>query len=101
MDSRRRSRDAPDKNLILIPLIFLTVGIILTYLHPFLSTGFLGMVLSLAGILACFMSGMIYADLWSTSRRLRSLAKDRDNETDDSSQIFYDPFEDPEDLDEE
>lgn len=102
MSSHRRPRDESNKYLILVPLSLLIIGIILTYMHPILSTGFIGIVLSLAGVLTCFVFGMLFADLWSTSRRLSSFSKAHDEEDleDDSEEVFYDPFENPEDLEE-
>lgn len=103
MSSIRRSRDESNKYLIIVPLLLLIVGIILTYLHPILSTGFFGIILSLTGVLACFVFGMLFTDLWTTSRRASSLSKARDSkdQVEESEDIFYDPFENPDDLEED
>jgi hypothetical protein len=103
MSSYRRPSDESNKYLIIVPLVLLIIGIILTYLHPVLSTGFIGIVLSLAGVLSCFVFGMLFADLWSTSRRASQLSKEREERErpDESEEVFYDPFENPEDLEED
>jgi L-asparagine transporter-like permease len=102
MNTRLRSRDESNKYLILVPLLVLIIGLILTYLHPILSTGFFGIVLSLTGALACFVFGMLFTDLWTTSRRASKLSQEREGRSlvEESQEIFYDPFENPDDLEE-
>lgn len=66
------------------------------YLHPWLSTGFFGIVISFAGAISLFLVGMVFADLWASARRTKSLMKARrisDNGSVEKSPAF-DPFED-------
>ena len=46
---------------------------------------------------------MLFTDLWTTSRRASSLSKARDSkdQVEESEDIFYDPFENPDDLEED
>jgi hypothetical protein len=61
-----------------------------------LSTGFFGIIVSLAGVISLFLVGMVFADLWASARLTKSVAKSKtvsDTEAGETSSV-YDPFED-------
>lgn len=67
----------PRKRILLVPVVLIIVGMLLVYMHPWLSTGFIGAVISLAGVLSIFLVGMVFADLWAASKRTKDIAKAR------------------------
>jgi hypothetical protein len=70
------SRGEPRKRILLIPAVLIFGGMLLTYLHPWLSTGFIGIVISLAGAISLFLVGMVFADLWASNRLTKSLTRE-------------------------
>ncbi|RDE13605.1 MAG: hypothetical protein C4K49_08470 [Candidatus Thorarchaeota archaeon] len=67
----------PRKRILLVPVVLILVGMLLVYMHPWFSTGFIGAVISLAGVLSIFLVGMVFADLWAASRRTKDIIKAR------------------------
>ncbi len=66
------------------------------YLHPWLSTGFFGIIISLAGAISFFLVAMVFADLWASARLNKSLPKSKgvtEIEAGAGNSAF-DPFED-------
>jgi len=90
------TRNSPRKRILLIPIVLILLGAVLMYLHPWLSTGFIGAILSLTGVLTVFLVGMVFADLWASSRRTHDLIKAREKrqaEAAAETQTSEDPFE--------
>ena len=90
-----RSRATPKKRSLLIPVVLIFGGLFLLYMHPFWSTGFLGIIISLTGALTLFLMGMVFADLWAASRRTRDIIESREAQIKPESELpsDYDPFE--------
>ena len=92
---------APNKRIFLIPVALIFGGLLLTYLHPWLSTGFFGIVISLAGVVSFFFVGLLFADFWASAHLTKSLMKDKgavEVEEGERSSVS-DPFEDELDSD--
>jgi membrane protein implicated in regulation of membrane protease activity len=70
------TRDEPRKRILLIPPLLIIGGLFLAWLHPMLA--FIGSVLALAGVLTVFLVGMVFADLWASSRRTKDIIKARE-----------------------
>jgi hypothetical protein len=90
------TRDSPRKRILLIPVVLLVLGAVLVYLHPWLSTGFIGAIVSLTGVLTVFLVGMVFADLWASSRRTHDIIRAREKrqaETAAETETSEDPFE--------
>ncbi len=90
------TRNPPRKRLLLIPVALIGLGAALVYLHPWLSTGFIGAIVSLTGVLTVFLVGMVFADLWASSRRTRDIIRAREKrqaETSTEPETPEDPFE--------
>jgi hypothetical protein len=89
------TRESPNKRILLIPILLILGGLFLLYMHPFWSTGFLGIIVSLTGALTVFLVGMIFADLWAASRRTRKIIENRKARTASEVELpsDYDPFE--------
>lgn len=88
-----RTRQEPQKRLLLIPIIFIVGGTILLFI-PGLQ--FIGSVVSLTGVLVIFLVGMVFADLWAAHRRTRQIIQDREErgfKTDEDEDLDEDPFE--------
>jgi len=89
-----KTRKEPQKRILLIPVVLVIGGYGLILLHPWLGTGFLGILLALTGVLSVFLVGMVFADLWASARRTRQMMDKRRAElaegTDDD---IPDPFE--------
>ena len=88
-----RSRSEPQKKILLIPVVLLVIGYALLFV-PGLQ--FIGVVLSLTGVLTFFLVGVVFADLWAAHRRTRKIIRDREargEETTDEVDIGEDPFE--------
>lgn len=67
------------------------------WLHPVLSTGFIGAVVALTGVMSIFLVGMVYADLWVAHRRTKQMIKERQasfQEEESDAMDDYDPFMD-------
>ncbi len=91
------NRDEPRKRVLLIPVILLVGGGLLMWLHPVLSTGFIGAVVALTGVMSIFLVGMVYADLWVAHRRTKQMIKERQasfQEEESDAMDDYDPFMD-------
>ncbi|MCF2136135.1 MAG: hypothetical protein K9W43_02755 [Candidatus Thorarchaeota archaeon] len=111
-----KTRNEPRKRILLIPILLLVLGYVLMLLHPYLSTGFFGAVISMAGVLSIFLVGMVFADLWAASKRTKDIIKARearraaeaqetpatgpatardalDDDDDDDDDEYPDPFE--------
>ncbi len=57
---------------------------------------FIGVVLSLTGVLTFFLVGVVFADLWAAHRRTKQIIRDREaggQETSDDEDLEKDPFE--------
>ena len=88
-----RSRSEPRKRILLIPVVLLAIGWVLLFI-PGLQ--FIGVVLSLTGVLTFFLVGVVFADLWAAHRRTKQIIRDRearDEETTDDVDLDEDPFE--------
>jgi uncharacterized membrane protein YccC len=90
------TRQEPRKRILLIPVGLILGGLSLTYLHRWLSTGFFGIIISLAGVISLFLVGMIFADLWASARLTKSLAKAKGTTGTEAGENMSvsDPFED-------
>jgi hypothetical protein len=88
-------RDEPGKKVLLIPVVLLVAGALLMWTHPILSTGFIGAVIALTGVMSIFLVGMVYADLWVSHRRTKQMIEERrasmQDEAPETSEE-YDPF---------
>ena len=88
-----RSRSEPQKRILLIPVVLLVIGYALLFV-PGLQ--FIGVVLSLTGVLTFFLVGVVFADLWAAHRRTKQIIRDhqaRGEETTDEVDFDEDPFE--------
>ncbi|MGV9170930.1 MAG: hypothetical protein ACOC38_13470 [Promethearchaeia archaeon] len=86
-----RTREEPRKRILLIPVILIAVGFLLTNLHPALR--FIGIILAFAGTLCIFLVGMVFADLWVSSRRTKDITKAREeSEREYTDEDLEDPF---------
>jgi hypothetical protein len=88
-----RTRQEPQKRILLIPVILLVSGTIFLFI-PGLQ--FIGSVLSLTGVLVVFLVGMVFADLWAAHRRTRQIIKDREErglKAGQDEDLDEDPFE--------
>lgn len=89
------TRDEPRKRILLIPPLLIIGGLFLAWLHPMLA--FIGSVLALAGVLTVFLVGMVFADLWASSRRTKDIIKAREErmrelEDEEQESDVDDPF---------
>ena len=74
-------------------MVLLAIGWVLLFV-PGLQ--FIGVILSLTGVLTFFLVGVVFADLWAAHRRTRKIIQDREargEETTDEVDIGEDPFE--------
>lgn len=88
-----RTRQQPQKRILLIPVFLLLGGTLLLFI-PGLQ--FFGAILSLTGSLTVFLVGMVFADLWAAHRRTQQMIKDREERglmTDEDEDLDEDPFE--------
>lgn len=88
-----RTRNEPQKRILLIPVLLLVIGSILLMI-PGLQ--FIGAILSLTGVLTIFLVGMVFADLWTSHRRTKQIIKDREERglsTEEDEALEEDPFE--------
>ncbi|MFO7835409.1 MAG: hypothetical protein R6V83_02050 [Candidatus Thorarchaeota archaeon] len=86
-----RTREEPRKRILLIPIILIAVGFLLANLHPALR--FIGIILAFAGTLSIFLVGMVFADLWASSRRTKDIIKARkESERECTEEDLEDPF---------
>ena len=70
-----RARREPQKRVLLIPVILVIGGLLLNLASPYFR--FIGTVIALAGSLTVFLVGMVFADLWVSSRRTKRIMKER------------------------
>lgn len=70
-----RTRNEPQKRILLIPVILVFGGLFLTTIQVL---RFIGIVLSLTGVLTLFLVGVVFADLWAASRRTKDIIKARE-----------------------
>ena len=97
------TRVEPRKRILLVPVLLILIGMFLIYMHPWLSTGFFGVIIALTGALSGFLVGFVFADLWAAARRSKGLAKAREAkglEVREGNPTF-DPFEDELETDRE
>ncbi|TET11661.1 MAG: hypothetical protein E3J86_02345 [Candidatus Thorarchaeota archaeon] len=88
-----RTRQQPQKRILLIPVFLLLGGTLLLFI-PGLQ--FIGAILSLTGALTVFLVGMVFADLWAAHRRTQQMIKDREERglvTEEDEDLDEDPFE--------
>ena len=88
-----RTRNEPQKRILLIP-VFLLIGGSIMLIIPGLQ--FLGAILSLTGVLTIFLVGMVFADLWTSHRRTKQIIKEREERglpTEEDVEFVEDPFE--------
>ncbi|RLI49192.1 MAG: hypothetical protein DRO73_07075 [Candidatus Thorarchaeota archaeon] len=90
-----RTRDEPRKRILLIPIVLIFGGYGLMLMHPYWSTGFIGAVISLAGVLSVFLVGMVFADLWVAARRTKESMREREKRLAETDQDLDEPFKDP------
>jgi hypothetical protein len=69
------TRKEPRKRILAIPVVLLIVGLAMN-LIPILR--FIGTILALTGVMAIFLVGMVFADLWASSRRTKDIIKARE-----------------------
>ena len=91
------TRKEPRKRILAIPVVLLVIGLLFT-LVPVLT--FIGAILALTGVMAIFLVGMVYADLWASARRTKDIIKARearhaelDREEEVDAMVGPDPFE--------
>jgi predicted DNA repair protein MutK len=86
-----KSREEPRKRILLIPVILILAGFLLANLHPALR--FIGIILAFTGTLTIFLVGMVFADLWASSRRTKDIIKAREErEKEIAEEELDDPF---------
>ncbi len=90
-----RTKNKPQKRILLVPLILIFGGYALTYVYIL---AFIGVILSLTGVLTLFLVGTVYADLWAAHRRTQQIIKDRERRQESSEDDLVvpdikDPFE--------
>jgi hypothetical protein len=88
-----RTRNEPQKRILLIP-VFLLIGGSLLLIVPGLQ--FIGVILSLTGVLTIFLVGMVFADLWTSHRRTKQIIKEREERglpAEEDGDFDEDPFE--------
>ncbi|MFW9887252.1 MAG: hypothetical protein ACFFER_03670 [Candidatus Thorarchaeota archaeon] len=78
-----RTRREPQKRVLLIPVILVIGGLLLNLAHPYFR--FIGTVIALAGSLTVFLVGMVFADLWVSSRRTKQIMKEREAKINEES----------------
>ena len=89
-----RTRDAPQKRILLIPVVLIFGGLLMMQVTVL---AFFGAIISLTGALSVFLVGMVYADLWASYRRTRSIIKAREERgmsDEEDLDDDYDPFVD-------
>jgi hypothetical protein len=70
------TRSEPRKRILAIPFIMVFGGLGLMFLHEMLR--FIGAIIALTGVLVVFLVGMVFADLWASSRRTKDIIKARE-----------------------
>ncbi len=70
------TRNEPRKRILAIPFIMVFGGLGLMFLHEALR--FIGAIIALTGVLVVFLVGMVFADLWASSRRTKDIIKARE-----------------------
>ena len=89
-----RTKDKPQKRILLVPFILTFGGYAMTFVHLL---AFLGTIIALSGVLTLFLVGTVYADLWAAHRRTQQLIKDRQRRLEelDEEEIEAPEIEDP------
>ncbi len=87
---------APNIKVLLIPVILMVFGWLLVVLHPYLSTGFIGILIALTGALVMFPVGLLFADMFAATKVRRM--KTTQNEDVLTGGYNIDPFEQTVDL---
>lgn len=88
-----KTRNEPQKRILLIP-VFLLVGGSILLIFP--GWQFIGAILSLTGVLTIFLVGMVFADLWTSHRRTKQIIREREEkglQTEKDEDLEEDPFE--------
>jgi hypothetical protein len=88
-----KTRNEPQKRILLIPFILLFGG---SFLLIVPGLQFIGAILSLTGVLTIFLVGMVFADLWTSHRRTKQIIKEREERgltTEEDEDFEEDPFE--------
>ncbi|MHA2423725.1 MAG: hypothetical protein ACXAEF_03000 [Candidatus Thorarchaeota archaeon] len=99
------TRSEPRKRILAIPFMMVFGGLGLTLIHDALR--FIGTIIAFTGVLVVFLVGMVFADLWASSRRTKDIIKDREKrmkrEAQEESEViadesdpFLDTLEEPE-----
>lgn len=92
------TRHEPEKRILLIPVILIGVGVTLMYLHE--SLRFIGILLSLTGVLTVFLVGVVFADIWAASHRTQDIIRAREQlqrelQAEHESDPFLDTLDEP------
>ncbi len=88
-----RTRDSPQKRILLIPILLIFGGWGLTFIP---GLGFIGAIISMTGVLTVFLVGTVFADLWSAARRTKQIIDSREDRGEADPEDInddYDPFE--------
>ncbi|MHA2359121.1 MAG: hypothetical protein ACXAB5_02520 [Candidatus Thorarchaeota archaeon] len=88
-----KTRNEPQKRILLIPVILLVGGSILLM---FPGWQLIGAILFLTGVLTIFLVGMFFADLWTSHRRTKQIIREREEkglQTEKDEDLEEDPFE--------
>ncbi|MDH4213844.1 MAG: hypothetical protein OEV85_07980 [Candidatus Thorarchaeota archaeon] len=91
-----RTRNKPQKRILLVPIILMFGGWAMTFVYIL---QFLGTIIALTGALTTFLVGAVYADLWASHRRTQQMIKERQKEDlkipeeDIDAPVIEDPFE--------
>lgn len=88
-----KTRNEPQKRILLIP-VFLLVGGSILLIFP--GWQFIGAILSLTGVLTIFLVGMVFADLWTSHRRTKQIIREREEkglQSEKDEDLEEDPFE--------
>jgi len=78
------TRTTPRWRVLAIPFLLTFGGLGLAFLHD--SLRFIGSILALTGVLTIFLVGMVFADLWSASRRTKDIIKAREKRMEEDEQ---------------
>jgi hypothetical protein len=90
-----RTRNKPQKRILLVPFFLMFGGWAMTYVFIL---QFMGTIIAMTGALTSFLVGAVYADLWAAQRRTKQLIKQRQQDGDDSPEedidkpVIEDPF---------
>ncbi|MBN2228852.1 MAG: hypothetical protein JW779_04590 [Candidatus Thorarchaeota archaeon] len=91
-----RTRNKPQKRILLIPFILMFGGWAMTFIQIL---QFIGSIIALTGALTTFLVGAVFADLWAAERRTRQMiearrAEGQETQVEDiETHDIKDPFE--------